>query len=128
MKKLVEIAGGVDDLANPGRPSYIIEWERILGFAPEIMVLTCCGYKLPKVIQEAQMLLEYDGIDQLPAIRNNRVYATNGSDYFSRPGPRIIDSLEILAHLIHPEIFSAPPFPEAFSNIDLSRTVVGIQR
>lgn len=66
------------------------------------------------------MLSALDGIEELPAVRNNRVYATNGSDYFSRPGPRIIDSLEILAHLVHPEIFPAPRFPEAFSVVDLA--------
>jgi len=128
MKKLVEIAGGVDDLANPGKPSYRIDWKRVLEFAPEVMVLTCCGYKLPKVIQEAKTLLEFDGIDELPAVKNRRVYATNGSDYFSRPGPRIIDSLEILAHLVHPEIFPAPQFPEAFANVDLTHAAVGVER
>jgi len=120
MKELVEIAGGTDALANPGGPSSRIEWNRVLDAAPEVIVLTCCGYKLPKVIQEARMLSALDGIEELPAVRNNRVYATNGSDYFSRPGPRIIDSLEILAHLVHPEIFSAPRFPEAFSAVDLA--------
>lgn len=115
MKKLVEIAGGRDELANPERPSFRIEWNKIAAFAPEIMVLTCCGFKLAKVQEEAKLLAQFDGFDKVPAVRNNRVYATNGSDYFSRPGPRIIESLEILAHLIHPEIFAAPPLPEAFA-------------
>jgi iron complex transport system substrate-binding protein len=120
MKKLVEIAGGTDDLANAGRPSQRIEWSRVLEFAPEVMVLTCCGYKLSRVIQEAGTLASLEGFDQLPAVQGNRVYATNGSDYFSRPGPRIIDSLEILAHLVHPEIFPAPPLPEAFAAVNLA--------
>jgi iron complex transport system substrate-binding protein len=115
MKKLVEIAGGRDDLANPDRPSYRIEWNRIVAFAPEVMVLTCCGYKLAKVLEEAKLLAQFDGIEELPAVKNNRIYATNGSDYFSRPGPRIIESLEILAHLIHPETFAAPPLQDAFA-------------
>ena len=120
MKKMVEIAGGVDNLANANRPSVRVEWERVRAFAPEIIVLTCCGFKLPKVIEEAQMLLQFEGAEDLPAVRNNRVYATNGSDYFSRPGPRIIESLEILAHLIHPEIFPAPKLPEAFATVNLA--------
>lgn len=119
MKRLVEIAGGVDDLANPDRPSYRIEWQRVVEFAPEVMVLTCCGYKLPRVEQEARGLTQFDHIFDLPAVRNNRVYATNGSDYFSRPGPRIVDSLEILAHLVHPEVFDPPPFQAAFASVDL---------
>jgi iron complex transport system substrate-binding protein len=120
MKRLVDIAGGVDELANPDRPSYRIEWKRILEFAPEIMVLTCCGYKLPKVEQEARGLAQFERFYDMPAVKNNRVYATNGSDYFSRPGPRIVDSLEILAHLVHPEIFPAPPLKDSFSTVNLT--------
>lgn len=119
MKRLVDIAGGIDELANADRPSYRIEWEKIMEFAPEIMVLTCCGFKLSKVEQEARGLTRCDRLFDLPAVRNNRVYATNGSDYFSRPGPRIIDSLEILAHLVHPELFDAPKLVDAFSAVEL---------
>jgi len=118
MKRLVEIAGGVDALAASGRPSTRIEWQRVVDFAPEIMVLTCCGYKLARVIQEAELLSGLAQFHELPAAKTNRIFATNGSDYFSRPGPRIVDSLEILAHLIHPEIFRAPPMDEAFSAVD----------
>jgi iron complex transport system substrate-binding protein len=120
MKRLVDLAGGIDELANPDRPSYRIEWKRILEFAPEIMVLTCCGYKLPKVEQEARGLAQFERFYDMPAVKNNRVYATNGSDYFSRPGPRIVDSLEILAHLVHPEIFPAPPLEDSFSTVNLT--------
>jgi iron complex transport system substrate-binding protein len=120
IKEMVEIAGGVDELAQHGRPSTRIEWERVLAFAPEIIVLTCCGYKLARVRGEAAGLARYPGFDGLPAVRSNRIFATNGSDYFSRPGPRIIDSLEILAHLIHPELFAAPQLAQAFSCVDLA--------
>jgi iron complex transport system substrate-binding protein len=124
MKRLVEIAGGVDKLANPDKPSYRIEWSKILEFAPEIMVLTCCGYKLPKVEEEAKGLTRLERFYDLPAVKNSRVYATNGSDYFSRPGPRIVDSLEILAHLVHPEMFAPPPISDAFATVDLTTNVI----
>lgn len=120
MKEMVEIAGGSDDLARHGRPSTRIEWERVLSFAPEVMVLTCCGFKLPRVIEEAAHLTRFPGFEELPAAKNNRIFATNGSDYFSRPGPRIIDSLEILAHLIHPELFAPPQLTQAFAAVDLA--------
>lgn len=120
MRKMVEIAGGTDELARHGRPSTRIEWERVLAFSPEVMVLTCCGFKLPRVIEEAVNLSLFPGFDELPAAKKNRVFATNGSDYFSRPGPRIIESLEILAHLIHPELFVAPPLAQAFATVDLA--------
>jgi iron complex transport system substrate-binding protein len=117
MKELVEIAGGRDELANRWRPSYRIEWERVLQFAPDIIVLTCCGFNLARVQQEAEILKKFEHFCDLPAARSSRVYATDGSAYFSRPGPRIVDSLEILAHLIHPELFNAPVTPAAFSRL-----------
>jgi iron complex transport system substrate-binding protein len=119
MKELVEIAGGRDDLAAPGRPSYRIEWERVRGFDPEVIVLTCCGFKLARCEQEGAVLASLEGATELSAFRWRRVFATDGSSYFSRPGPRIVDSVEILAHLIHPELFAPFAVPEAFSAIDL---------
>jgi iron complex transport system substrate-binding protein len=115
MKELVEIAGGRDDLANLHRPSYRIEWKRVVEFAPEVFVLTCCGFSLERVEQEAECLARFEGFHALPAAKTGRVYATDGSAYFSRPGPRIVDSLEILAHLIHPDLFPAPRLARAFS-------------
>jgi len=118
MKELVEIAGGQDDLAVLHRPSGRIEWKRALDFAPEVIVLTCCGFNLERGGREGKVLAEFDGALSLPAFKTGRIYATDGSAYFSRPGPRIVDSLEILAHLIHPDLFPAPPLKEAFSSLN----------
>jgi iron complex transport system substrate-binding protein len=65
-------------------------------------------------------LAKMEGAHELPAMRSGRVYATDGSAYFSRPGPRIVESLEILAHLIHPEIFPPPPLVAAFTVLNRS--------
>ena len=116
MKELVELAGGQDDLANLHRPSQRIEWRRVIDFSPEIIVLTCCGFSLERVQKEAEILTGFEGAMELPAARAGRIFATDGSAYFSRPGPRIVDSLEILAHLIHPELFPPPPLPGSFSS------------
>lgn len=120
MKEMVEIAGGRDDLAHHRRPSYRIDWKRVLDFAPEVIVLTCCGFNLERCEQEREVLARFEGLHALPAARTGRIFATDGSAYFSRPGPRIVDSLEILAHLIHPETFPAPPFSRAFAALDLA--------
>jgi iron complex transport system substrate-binding protein len=120
MKELVEIAGGRDDLAVLHRPSRRIEWNRVLDFAPEIMVLTCCGFNLERCEREGEILAEFEGARDLPAAKTRRIYAADGSAYFSRPGPRIVESLEILAHLIHPGIFPAPPLTDAFSSLNLA--------
>jgi len=119
MKELVELAGGNDALANLHRPSYRIEWKRVLEFNPEIIVLTCCGFELNRAEQEASLLGGFEGVQELAAFQSGRIYATDGSHFFARPGPRIVESLEILAHLIHPELFAPPPLPEAFKTVPL---------
>lgn len=121
MKELVEIAGGRDDLSNHRRPSYRIDWNQVLEFAPEVIVLTCCGFDLHRCMQEAEILATFKGVLGLPAAKAGRIFATDGSAYFSRPGPRIVDSLEILAHLIHPEVFPPPALSDSFSSVDLTR-------
>ncbi len=115
MKELVEAAGGQDDLAVAHRPSCRIEWKRVLEFAPEVMVLTCCGFDLRRTEQEGEILAKFEGALSLPAFRAGRVFATDASHFFSRPGPRLVDSLEILAHLIHPELITAPAIANAYS-------------
>ncbi|MGH9407577.1 MAG: cobalamin-binding protein [Terriglobia bacterium] len=117
--ELVEIAGGVDRLANRHRPSRRIEWQRVLDYAPEVVILTCCGFELERTIKEAAVLAGFAGVERLPAVQNDRVYATDGSHFFARPGPRIVDSLEMLAHLIHPELFNPPPLSAAFEMLHL---------
>lgn len=121
MKELVDIAGGRDDLSNDRRPSYRIDWNQVLEFAPEVVVLTCCGFDLHRCMQEAEILATFKGVLGLPAAKAGRIFATDGSAYFSRPGPRIVDSLEILAHLIHPEVFPPPALSDSFSSVDLTR-------
>lgn len=121
MKELVWIAGGRDDLSNLHRPSCRIDWKRVLDFSPEVIVLTCCGLDLDRCEREGELLARFEGVHDLPAVRTGRLFATDGSAYFSRPGPRIIESLEILAHLIHPELFPAPPLTGVFSALDLLR-------
>jgi iron complex transport system substrate-binding protein len=86
-------------------------------FAPEVLVLTCCGFSLRRCAQEGEILANMEGAQGLPALKTGRVYATDGSAYFSRPGPRIVESLEILAHLIHPRLFPAPPLTAAFTTL-----------
>ena len=121
MKELVEIAGGRDDLANLHQPSRRMEWSQVMDFSPEVMVLTCCGFNLQRCKLEGETLAKWAGVFDLPAARSARIFATDGSSYFSRPGPRIVDSLEILAHLIHPELFPPPQDAEAFSRLELTR-------
>jgi iron complex transport system substrate-binding protein len=109
--ELVELAGGTDPLGLKGRDSCRILWERVLESQPEIIVLACCGYTMQRTLEDLPILQGFPGYAELPAVQNERVSAVDGSAYFSRPGPRIIDSLEILAETIHPEVFRGS-FPD----------------
>ena len=103
--ELAEIAGGIDGLGRKGLPSVRIDWKKVLDYSPEILVVMCCGLSLERILQETSRLSMYEGWDQLPAVRSGEVYVVDGSAYFSRPGPRIVDSLEILASILHPALF-----------------------
>lgn len=105
MPELVDLAGGHDGLGQTGSPSAKVAWQKILDFAPELIVLMPCGFDLQRTLREAPALAKLDGWRSLPAVESGRVYAVNGHAFFSRPGPRLVDGLEILAALIHPEIF-----------------------
>lgn len=111
MPELVELAGGVDPLGRQGRDSVRVRWEDVVAAAPEIVVVTACGFDVARTLQELPRLVQQPGWSDLPAVRHDRVYVAYGSAYFSRPGPRVVDGLEILAHLIHPAQFPAH-YPE----------------
>lgn len=107
--ELVELAGGVDPLGRRGQDSVRIPWEAVLEARPEVIVLACCGYSVERTRRDLPILRGFPGWDTLPAVRAGRVHIVDGSAYFSRPGPRLVDSLEILAELIHPGLLSNIP-------------------
>lgn len=123
LPELIEIAGGRAGLGAPGEPSRRVTWDDVLAFAPEALVLTPCGFDLDRTIAEALAVLpRRPGWDGIPAVQQGRVFAVDANSYFSRPGPRIVDSLELLASLIHPDLFggwgpaeAARPLPVATS-------------
>jgi iron complex transport system substrate-binding protein len=103
---MVELAGGADALARKGELSARLEWGAVIKSAPEIILLMACGFDMQRTRQESVRLQCLDGWSQLPAVKDGKVYAVSGNAFFSRPGPRLIDGLEILAQIIHPETFS----------------------
>ena len=102
---LVEIASGHDSLGRKHQPSVQIEWEQVLDARPEIIVLALCGYGVDLARRDYQLLQRFPHFDSLPAARHGGIYAVDASAYFARPGPRIVDSLEILAGILHAEEF-----------------------
>ena len=101
--EMVELAGGEDMLGRQGEPSSKVEWRAVVAARPEVILLMPCGFDVRRTVKEATSLREREGWNDLPAVRAGKVFAVNGNAYFSRPGPRLIDGLEILAQLIRPE-------------------------
>ncbi len=106
--EMVELAGGTDGLGMKGKPSTRIEWDRVVAYAPEVIILMPCGFDVSRAVSELPILTRLPGWSDLPAVRRGRVYAVDASAYFSRSGPRLVDGLELLAKLIHPELFFDP--------------------
>ncbi len=106
--ELVRLAGGVEGLGREGQPSRTLRWDEVMVWQPEVVFIACCGYGVERTLDDVPALQAVPGWEDLPAVRSGRVYVTNGSHYFSRPGPRLVDSLEILAHALHPELHLLP--------------------
>ena len=103
--ELVEIAGGYDPLGRKHQPSAQIEWQEVVHAQPEIIVLALCGYDIDRARRDYALLRRFPGFGSIPAAERGQVYVVNASAYFARPGPRIVDSLEILAGILHQEEF-----------------------
>jgi len=121
MPEMVEIAGGVDALGRKGTDSVRIPWNDVLEWAPEVLIITPCGFNLEKVVEQTPQLFNNPGWLGLPAVSNGQVYAVDANSYFARPGPRVVDGTELLAHLIHPELFRWEGSQGAFRRIEFSK-------
>jgi iron complex transport system substrate-binding protein len=109
--EMVRLAGGEELFAEAGEPSARLSWEEIVEAAPEVMVLMPCGFDATRTLQEANLLLpELPGWSELPAVKSGRVWAVDANSYFSRPAPRLMEGVEILARILHPRVF--PDMPE----------------
>jgi iron complex transport system substrate-binding protein len=117
--EMVEIAGGNDILGTAAEPSAKVEWDAVIAAMPEILIIMPCGFDLDRAVRESSLLKNRAGWQTLPAVRDKRVFAVSGADYFSRPGPRLIDGLEIFSQLFHSELFPAPISPDLAKRVNL---------
>ena len=109
----VAIAGGDAAFGKAGQRSVTTNAEEIRAYAPEVIVLIPCGYYQEDILRQLPGAKLPAGWNDLPAVKNNAVWATDATSYFSRPGPRVVDGVEILARILHPEIFGAPDDTQA---------------
>lgn len=116
--EMVQMAGGMDALGRPREPSFAVAWDEVVAVEPDVLVLMPCGFDVPRVRQEVHLLTGRPGWNDLPAVRRSRVYLTDATSYFNRPGPRIVTGLEILATILHPDAFSYDLPREAFEPLE----------
>ena len=109
---MVDLAGGTYGLAERGARSRPREWAEVREYDPDVLVVAPCGFGIEQTVDNIADLTDREGWDDLTAVRNDEVYVMDGHHYVNRPGPRLVDTLEHLAGILHPERFDAPP-PDA---------------
>jgi iron complex transport system substrate-binding protein len=113
--EMLAIAGGKDPVARPGARSVKVGWENVVGWDPDVLLIMPCGYDLRAAYEQIAHLTQHSDWAQLTAVRRNQVYAVDANAYFARPGPRVVDGIELLAHLLHPRLFSWQGSKAAFA-------------
>ena len=103
--EMIEMAGGSSVLAEGGKHSPFVEFAALQSADPEVIVIMPCGFSIERTLTEINLLLDLPGWNELTAFKNDRIYIADGNHYFNRSGPRIVDSIEILAEIIHPKQF-----------------------
>ena len=97
--EMISVAGGEDPLGRPGEDSVRMDWDDVVSARPEMIIVSPCGYRLEQSIDLARRMRQVPGAE---------VYAVDANAYFARPGPRVVDGVELLAHLFHPDLVSWP--------------------
>jgi iron complex transport system substrate-binding protein len=102
--EMIAVAGGEEVLGRAGQPSFRVTWETVIAARPEVVLLIPCGYDAEAVQREWDVLPKPPGWHTIPAARNGRVHALDANSYCSRPSPRVVDGIEHLAVLFHPDL------------------------
>ncbi len=105
MPELVEMAGGVNLFGEAGKHSPWMTWKELVAADPDVIFISPCGFDIARTMEKTHLLAGRSEWGELKAVKDNRVFVADGNQYFNRPGPRLVESLEILAELLHPELF-----------------------
>lgn len=105
MPELMAMAGADELFATAGAKSPWIEWDDVRAAAPDVVLVKPCGFDLARTLGEMRALTALDGWQELPAVKAGRVFVCDGHNYFNRPGPRLVETLEILDEMLHPDLF-----------------------
>ena len=110
--EMVDLAGGSNTFGDKDTGTFKLEWDEVVERQPDVIVMMPCGFDVKRGLEDVPILSQREGWKDLPAVRNDRVYVVDASAYTSRSGPRLVTGLEIMAEMIHPELFSGY-IPEA---------------
>ena len=105
MPELIDKAGGINLFGESGKHSPWMNWEDLINENPDIIFVCPCGFDIERTLQEMSLLSDRSEWPDLKAVKNGRVFVADGNQFFNRPGPRLVESLEILAETIHPNVF-----------------------
>jgi iron complex transport system substrate-binding protein len=105
MPELIDIAGGLNQFGETGKHSPPLGWDAVIKADPEVIVVSPCGFDVKRALEDMNFLTSKSGWDNLSAVRTGRVFVADGNQFFNRPGPRLLESAEILAELFHPHLF-----------------------
>jgi iron complex transport system substrate-binding protein len=106
--EIIALAGGTPVFGDKRQPSQRREWHELIDAAPDIIFIALCGFNIERSLQDVEAFLKEDGFVELHRRTGTEVYLVDGNAYFSRPGPRLVDALEIMANALHPDIHPLP--------------------
>lgn len=115
--EMVRLAGGEELFAAAGERSTRLTWEEILEADPDVLVLMPCGFDTERALQEAQALPELPGWSESSAVKSGRVWVVDANSYFSRPAPRLVEGVEILARILHPDVLPGGLEPQTATQL-----------
>lgn len=121
--EMVHLAGGEELFAGPGETSARVTWGEVFEAAPEALVLMPCGFDAERAMREARHLPGLPGWSELPAVESGQVWVVDANSHFSRPAPRLVEGVEILARMLHPRAFPDTPRPEDAASFPASGIV-----
>lgn len=105
MPELIDMAGGINLFGEAGKHSPWMNWEDLVAAEPDIIIVSPCGFDIDRTMQEMHLISDRKEYAGLLAVKNGKVFVADGNQYFNRPGPRVLESLEMLAEMLHPEEF-----------------------
>ncbi len=105
MPELIEMAGGINLFGEAGKHSPWMKWEELVASDPDVIIVSPCGFDIKRTLEEMHLISDRQEYSGLKAVKNGRVFVADGNQYFNRPGPRVLESLEMLAEMLHPDEF-----------------------